>query len=370
VHTVTAWLAQAEVFRDLDPTTLQSIGGVSQEIDLPASRILYSEGDAASDLFVVARGEIMLAVSADGGLEITLETRRPGEIFGEAALWDQGPRMVTAMAVQPSTVLAVPQDKIRELVHTHAEVADALLRIAASVMRRSTLNVRTGRARPTAPEASHHVAKHVGQHALAATSGERPTSTRFYESTHIHDISGGHGTTFVSIPRRPDLRAVAADLIGKPWTPSVIDDAHDLGIRTTLELSPEQLPAAVLASVAPGAPKTGELDARLAWGARATKDAELANFAAELISQPLVPVEASPLGGASLAALVKMHGSQAALGVLAVKVDPILLVTVPLGIVILETAVGAGAAAREVAYGYVRRRGRRLTDEDTPPDEH
>jgi hypothetical protein len=70
------------------------------------------------------------------------------------------------------------------------------------------------------------------------------------------------------------------------------------------------------------------------------RDPRLYRFAARAALEPLIPVESSPVAGVSLAELVRSTGASAALGYFALGADPLLLVTVPAGVILLGGAAG------------------------------
>jgi CRP-like cAMP-binding protein len=130
-------LAQTELFRALSRDALLELGARASDRAFDAGEPLYRRGDPAEELFVVASGAVELSVDRSGG-EDGVSTRRPGEVFGEAALYDDGPRMVSARAVEDSDVVSLPAASFRQVVRDNPDVAEALVRLMASVIRRTT----------------------------------------------------------------------------------------------------------------------------------------------------------------------------------------------------------------------------------------
>ena len=67
---------------------------------------VFREGDRGDQAYVVQEGAIQI-VKANGDEEVELGLIEKGAIFGEMALIDDKPRMATARAVMPSTVIVV-----------------------------------------------------------------------------------------------------------------------------------------------------------------------------------------------------------------------------------------------------------------------
>ncbi len=74
---------------------------------LSAGEVLVTEGDVASDLFLVTEGEVE-AVRAGTDGDVVLGRLGAGDIVGEVALFDRGPRSATVRARTDAVVHALP----------------------------------------------------------------------------------------------------------------------------------------------------------------------------------------------------------------------------------------------------------------------
>ena len=79
------------LFATCDNRELERLGMLVDEVSLPAGRVLFNQGDSASELFIVVEGKVR--VDRNGA---NIATRGPGEFFGEMALVSEGTRMATA----------------------------------------------------------------------------------------------------------------------------------------------------------------------------------------------------------------------------------------------------------------------------------
>jgi CRP-like cAMP-binding protein len=134
-----AVLGEADLFQSLDGNSLLNLGERATDREYEAGRLLYEKGASADELYVLASGSVAILVDRGDGREDIVSTRRPTEAFGEAALYDrEGTRMVSARAVDDCAVVLVPAEDFRQVVRTNPDVAEALLRLMASVIRNST----------------------------------------------------------------------------------------------------------------------------------------------------------------------------------------------------------------------------------------
>jgi CRP/FNR family transcriptional regulator, dissimilatory nitrate respiration regulator len=101
------------------PAALRTLG---QPITCPKDGWVFRKGDAVQAVFLVLDGEVRLSRFAKDGSEIALHRAGRGEFFAEAAL--NAPRYhCNAIASQPSTLLAFPAGKVRELLAKDPEFA-------------------------------------------------------------------------------------------------------------------------------------------------------------------------------------------------------------------------------------------------------
>lgn len=95
-------LKTVPLFATCNEREVERLGMLVEEVNLPAGRVLFNQGDTAQELFIVVSGEVR--VERDGSV---LATRGPGEFFGEIALVAGGPRTATATCVTACRLLVL-----------------------------------------------------------------------------------------------------------------------------------------------------------------------------------------------------------------------------------------------------------------------
>jgi len=112
--TTAAVLSATPLFRDVHPSVLSHVAAVADERSIPPGQHVFFEGDLATEFYVVAHGAIRVFVPAQDE-ELDLGLVRAGRMFGEGGLLDGGPRLASALAVEPTVLLAIPRDAWLEL---------------------------------------------------------------------------------------------------------------------------------------------------------------------------------------------------------------------------------------------------------------
>ena len=130
-------LADVELFEHMDgedrARLAQFIGGR----ELPAGTLLFQAGQPGEAMYVVKRGEIELYIKDNAGQKIALATAGVGQVFGEMALLDHGPRTATARALEDSELLELDRDSLLLLFRTTPTAALSLLAAMSHMTRKA-----------------------------------------------------------------------------------------------------------------------------------------------------------------------------------------------------------------------------------------
>jgi CRP-like cAMP-binding protein len=153
-HSTKMFLSQTDLFDNLNDEQLEKLAAICETALLPKGFILIEENSTTDDLFIIATGgvEIWLnpsIVSSDVKKDelVKVADLRPGQVFGEIALVDQGIRSATAITSEDnSKVLCLPREALIELCDSDIELGYSLMKnIAADLalkMRSTGLTLR------------------------------------------------------------------------------------------------------------------------------------------------------------------------------------------------------------------------------------
>ncbi len=98
--------------------------------ELAAGDVVFSEGDAGSEMFGVVEGSIELR---HGDTVVT--TIGPDGTFGELSIIDQSPRSLTAVAAEPTTIVVIDKRTFLFLVHETPTFAFSVMQSLADRIR-------------------------------------------------------------------------------------------------------------------------------------------------------------------------------------------------------------------------------------------
>jgi CRP-like cAMP-binding protein len=131
-------LAGTSLFGGLDEKALQGLAEQTVRRSLDKGQHLFRQGDGGESLYVVIEGLVKVSVSSGDGGEMVLTTLSPPDVFGELSLVDEGPRSASAVAVEPSTLLALDRRALLDVIRRYPQPVDDLLRSLGALIRRLT----------------------------------------------------------------------------------------------------------------------------------------------------------------------------------------------------------------------------------------
>lgn len=132
---------------------------LSEAVDsrfLAAGVTLFKAGDPGQALYVVATGAMEIFITDLAGQKIVLTECRPGDVFGELAMLDAGPRTASAVALEDTELLEVDRADLLLLVSKKPEAALHLLGAMGAMTRKADLLLRARVARNPSEEIQEH----------------------------------------------------------------------------------------------------------------------------------------------------------------------------------------------------------------------
>jgi CRP-like cAMP-binding protein len=129
-------LEQTLLFGALDDAALTRLSEVASARDYPRGGTVLAEGEPGTDLLVVGEGRLKICTRSPNGDELIHRVAITGDTFGEVSLFDPGPRSATVEALEPSVVVIIPGDSVRNEVRNTPDFAEEMLRQQAGIIRR------------------------------------------------------------------------------------------------------------------------------------------------------------------------------------------------------------------------------------------
>jgi len=131
-------LRSAPLFGGMDAENARSLIAKMVRKEVSRGETLFREGDDGHAMYVLVRGKVKLARTARDGRENLLALMGVGDMFGELTVFDPGPRMSRAHAVEDSVVYELAKDTLDVWLDDHLDMSRHMLRALAQRIRRTS----------------------------------------------------------------------------------------------------------------------------------------------------------------------------------------------------------------------------------------
>ncbi len=122
-------LKNASLLSELDSNELEELMKITTARDYIEGDIIFSEGDASTELYILLKGEVEIQIKMAPQLaDSTVYTVKPYDVFGEFAFVDSKPRSASARCMKNATVGVIKRDDFEELIKKHAEIGHKFYR--------------------------------------------------------------------------------------------------------------------------------------------------------------------------------------------------------------------------------------------------
>ncbi|BCL76093.1 transcriptional regulator [Jeongeupia sp. HS-3] len=120
-------LSGSSLFCELSHDELAGLAMHAQPRSVRAKEIIVAQGDGGDAMYAVLHGRLKVLRTSDEGREATLAILEAGEVFGEVAMLDGGPRTASVEALEPCELLVLRRDAVMQHLESHPKVMRQLI---------------------------------------------------------------------------------------------------------------------------------------------------------------------------------------------------------------------------------------------------
>jgi CRP/FNR family transcriptional regulator, cyclic AMP receptor protein len=128
-------LVRHALFRDAPMALLDELVQFASVRRFDVNEEIFAKGDAGNALCGVLTGRVCIYTVSPEGEEAILNVLEPGEMFGEIALLDGGPRTASARTMQPGDLLQIHRDHFVRFLHEHPELGVSIMSVLCGRIR-------------------------------------------------------------------------------------------------------------------------------------------------------------------------------------------------------------------------------------------
>jgi CRP-like cAMP-binding protein len=126
------FLQGIEIFDTITTQDLSHLAAISEQLEYAKEETIYNIGEASDAMYVVISGEVLL--SRDNNIEVMRAKRK--DAFGTWSLFDDEPRVVSAVATKPTILLIIKQEEFIDLLADNVQITRGIMKSIVNRLRR------------------------------------------------------------------------------------------------------------------------------------------------------------------------------------------------------------------------------------------
>ena len=133
---VSEYLRRLPLFSRLPDTELAELADRVRTKSFKRGEMIFRKDDPGTHLYMVLEGGVKIALPGEFGQEALVAIMRPGEFFGELALFDRSPRSASATALEDTRAALLAGDDFLAYLESHPASFRVVLETLARTIRR------------------------------------------------------------------------------------------------------------------------------------------------------------------------------------------------------------------------------------------
>lgn len=129
-------LRRLPLFARLSEEELADLAGRIRPRSYKRAEVIFRKDDPGTHLYLVLEGAVKIALPGEFGQEALVAIMRPGDFFGELALFDRSPRSATAVALDDTRAALLAGDDFISFLERHPTAVRVVLETLARTVRR------------------------------------------------------------------------------------------------------------------------------------------------------------------------------------------------------------------------------------------
>jgi CRP/FNR family cyclic AMP-dependent transcriptional regulator len=131
-------LRRVPLLQSLSDGELRAIANLATRKRVRVRETVVQQSEPGTELYVLVTGHLKVVSTDPEGRDAGLGVMGPGEVFGEVALLDGGPRSATIVALDPCELLVIRREHFLRFLKESPDTAVSLLGVLAGRLRKLT----------------------------------------------------------------------------------------------------------------------------------------------------------------------------------------------------------------------------------------
>jgi CRP-like cAMP-binding protein len=133
---IASLLAEIPLFQPLWPEERLRLAAQMHSKRFGKGEVIFHKDDPATHLYVISSGTVKISIQDETGREVLVAVYRGGDVFGELALFDEGPRSATVTALTDTIVFSLSGSDLFAVLERNPKALRELLARLTRIVRR------------------------------------------------------------------------------------------------------------------------------------------------------------------------------------------------------------------------------------------
>jgi CRP-like cAMP-binding protein len=138
---VADFLAESPLFDCLSSQDRLALAAKMRPRQFARDEVVFHRDDPAGQVFLITSGTVKVSIPDEQGREVVVALERGGDVFGELALFDEGPRSATVTALTETHALALARQEFIATLERNPDAMRRMLSLLVKTVRHSTGHV-------------------------------------------------------------------------------------------------------------------------------------------------------------------------------------------------------------------------------------
>ena len=132
-------LKKNHIFSGYTDEELEELFSLATSNYFKARTEIFSQGEQGDSLFILLEGKVKISTYSSAGKETVLSFFGPGDILGEIALLDEGPRTASAYVLEDTRTLQLHRNEFLPFLEKHPRIAMQLISVLCKRLRQADM---------------------------------------------------------------------------------------------------------------------------------------------------------------------------------------------------------------------------------------
>ncbi len=150
---------------------LEDLFLLAKAVNFKSRKEIFAQGDQGDSMFILLSGRIKISTFSSAGKETVLSFLGPGDILGEIALLDEGPRTASAFVLEETRALQLYRNDFMPFIEKHPRIALQIISVLCERLRRTDMFVEEVVTMQAAPRLARALLRLADTHGQGADDG-------------------------------------------------------------------------------------------------------------------------------------------------------------------------------------------------------